>query len=203
MCTRDQILEDCTQIQTCRARALMVWVCCASGTTSRVPLSPGQRLRLPAAWVLLECWLIAHVRVARTRWLLNWWFCCTIAWPNELTCVPTLLFLLWVPVCSCVSRILCSRVHLALWFLRSDCLLCGIHSLRSMCVSVRALYLATVCMCSIAFRVLLFLYAMCCLFPCVPVFYVFLYPVLWSYALSVSYAVFILCALCIHACYLL
>jgi hypothetical protein len=137
----------------------MVWVCCASGTTSRVPLSPGQRLRLPAAWVLLECWLIAHVRVARTRWLLNWWFCCTIAWPNELTCVPTLLFLLWVPVCSCVSRILCSRVHLALWFLRSDCLLCGIHSLR--CVYQCALFISLRCVCALSLFVCYYFCMLC------------------------------------------
>ena len=41
--------------------------------------------------------------------------------------------------------------------LRSVCLLCGVHSVRSVYVSVRAIYLGAMCACSISLRVLLFL----------------------------------------------
>jgi len=84
------------------------------------------------------------------------------------------LMFLYVPVRPVFCVLVC--------ILRCDSCALSVSSavsiLYALCISVRALYLATMCACSISFRVLLFLCAVCGLFPCVPVFYVFLYPVL-------------------------
>ena len=56
---------------------------------------------------------------------------------------------------------------------------CGTYYVNgTLYISMRAICFGTMCVCSISFRVLLFLCAMCGAFPCVPVFCAFPYPVL-------------------------
>ena len=112
------------------------------------------------AWMLDDC-----ARASCTHALTSHWcFCCMIAWPNELTCcayatasaVGSCMFLCVVnSVFSCASYVVIPALCLSpLWY----------HSVRFVYVSVRAVYLGTMCACSISFRVLLFLCAVCGLF---------------------------------------
>ena len=65
------------------------------------------------------------------------------------------------------------------------------------------LFTSVQCVCALSLFVCYYSCALCEAIPVCSYVLCILYPVLWSYALYVSSVVFILCALCILACYLL